>query len=134
MAKEEIIRRANQELIELGKLEIIPETFTTNYKVHSKNKIYEGHNFIEKWVKQLRKAMPAIKVVNVKFFMETGGTIVWQRTLKGKHTTKVWGINPSEKTITWNEMVVSSFDGNKIAEEWVVSELLGELLTKKPKK
>jgi len=44
------------------------------------------------------------------------------------------GIKPSEKIIKWNEIVVSRFDQNKIAEEWVVSELKGELLSKIPHK
>ena len=42
------------------------------------------------------------------------------------------GIPPSKKKIKWNEMVVSRFEGDKIAEEWVVSELAGQLLLKQP--
>ncbi len=133
MSKEEVIRKANKELIELGNLEIIPETFAKNYKSYNSNKVHEGHDLIVKWVKQIHKALPGIKVVNIEFFLQTNDTIVWQRTLQGKHTTKAWGINPSDKEIKWNEMVVSRFNGYKIAEEWVVSELVGELLTKKPK-
>jgi len=44
------------------------------------------------------------------------------------------GIPASEKKIKWKEMVVSRFEGDKIAEEWVVSELAGQLLLKQPKK
>ena len=72
-----------------------------------------------------------MRVVKVEFFTEENNNIiVWQRTLKGKHINKIRGINPSKKTIKWNEMVVSRFDQNKIIEEWVVSELKGELLSK----
>ncbi len=39
----------------------------------------------------------------------------------------------NEKKLKWNEMVVSRFEGDKIAEEWVVSELAGQLLLKLPK-
>ena len=42
------------------------------------------------------------------------------------------GIPPSNKTVKWNEMVVSRFEGDKIAEEWIVSELMGQLLLKQP--
>jgi predicted ester cyclase len=133
MSKEEIIRNANKELIESGNLDVIADTFTATYIAHDKNKVYEGHNFIKRWVNQLRTAISGIRVMNVEFFIQTDDTIVWQRTLKGKHNTKMWGINPSEKTITWNEMVVSRFDNEKITEEWIVSEIVGELLSKTPK-
>ncbi len=36
--------------------------------------------------------------------------------------------------IKWTDMVVSRFENDKIAEEWVVSELMGELLLKTPAK
>jgi len=132
MNKNELINYANKELFEKGNLEIIDEVFAKNYVTHTANKEYEGHNFIKKWFKQLRKAIPTICVEKVEFFTQENNILVWQRTLKGKHTTQMWGVKPSEKTIKWNEMIVSRFEQNKIAEEWVVSELKGELLSKPP--
>jgi predicted ester cyclase len=44
------------------------------------------------------------------------------------------GIPPSDKKIKWIEMVVTRFEGDRIAEEWVVSELAGQLLLKQPGK
>jgi len=132
MNKEEKIKIANKELIELGNIDVIAETFTTDYVAHNSRKDYEGHSFIKRWTKQLRTAIPDIRVVKVEFHIQTNDTIVWQRTLKGKHTTKIWGIKPSGRPIKWKEMIVSRFDSEKIAEEWVVSELVGELLSKTP--
>jgi predicted ester cyclase len=130
MDKKELINFANIELFEKGNFEIISEIFATNYVVHSANKNYEGHDFIKKWFKQIHKTFSNIRVVKVEFFTEENNSIVWQRTIKGKHINKIRGINPSGKNIKWNEIVVSRFDQNKIIEEWVVSELKGELLSK----
>jgi len=133
MNKEEKIRFANKELFELGNLNVIADTFARNYIAHNSNKDYEGHDFIKRWAKQIRTAISNIRVMNVEFHIQTNDTIVWQRTLKGQHTAKMWGIRPSEKTIKWKEMVVSRFKNEKIAEEWIVSEIVGELLSKTPK-
>ncbi len=130
MTKEEKIKYANRELIELGNLDIIADTFANDYISHNAGKDYEGHNFIKRWTKNLRTAISEICLVKVEFHIQTNDTIVWQRTLSGKHTTKMWGIRASEQQIKWSEMVVSRFDDDKISEEWVVSDIVGQLLSK----
>ncbi|MFT7489878.1 MAG: putative ester cyclase [Candidatus Promineifilaceae bacterium] len=44
------------------------------------------------------------------------------------------GIPASGKKVTWRDMVVTRFSDDKIGEEWVVSELMGELLLKVSRK
>jgi predicted ester cyclase len=132
--RKELIILANQELIEKGNLGVIQDYFVPEYITLAGNKTYSGYGFIEKWCTQLRKAMPNIRVKAIDFYLEDNNTLVWQRTLSGKHITKMWGVVPSEKTITWNEMIVTRFEQYKIREEWVVSELKGELLSKPPAK
>jgi hypothetical protein len=67
-------------------------------------------------------------VLNIEILVEEGNTITWQRTLHGTHKANMMGIPQTGKKIKWNEMVVSRFEGDKIAEEWIVSELAGQLL------
>ena len=133
MDVKELITYANKELIEKGNLDVIQDVFTVDYIVHTDNKDYKGYDSIKKWVKQLRKAMPNMIVEKVEFFTNENNTIVWQRTLKGKHRNQMWGLRPSDKEIKWNEMVVSRLENDIIAEEWVVSEFIGKLLLKTPK-
>ena len=130
MTKEEKIKLANNELIEKENLEIIKETFDTEYIVHSDGKNYKGHDFIKRWAKQLNSAISDIKVLRIKFFMQSDNCIVWQRTLKGKHIADMRGIKATNQMVEWNEMVVSHFKDEKIIEEWVVSEFVGKLLSK----
>ena len=40
------------------------------------------------------------------------------------------GIPASGRKVKWVEMMVSRFEGGKIAEEWAASELAGELFAK----
>jgi predicted ester cyclase len=43
------------------------------------------------------------------------------------------GIPPSGKKVKWVDMVVTRFENDKIAEDRVVSELMGEMLLRGPK-
>jgi len=133
-SKEEKIRYALEELVEKGNLGIIDETFATDYVAHAGEKEYNGHSFIKRFAKQLRTAIPDMRVVEVKFLAQDANTIVWQRTFRGTNKVAMRGIPASGKKVKWVEMVVTRFKNEKIAEEWVVSELMGELLLKVPRK
>jgi predicted ester cyclase len=133
MNKEEQIKNSNYQLIEKGDLHAVEKFFTPNYVAHAGDKDYKGHDFIKRFDKQIRTALPDISLMKVEILVNAGNTIAWQRTLNGTHKANLMGIPPSEKKIIWNEMVVSRFEDDKIAEEWVVSELAGQLLLKQPK-
>ncbi len=129
-SKEEKIRYAVEELIGKGNLGIVDETFATDYVAHAGEKEYSGHSFIKRFANQLRTALPDMHIVEIKFLAQDANTIVWQRTLSGTHEIQMQGIPPSGKKVKWVDMVVTRFYNEKIAEEWVVSELMGELLLK----
>ncbi len=129
---ETIIISANDELITKGNLDVIDKVFASEYIVHAGGKNYTGHEFIKKWAKQLRSAIPDIQVVKIDILNKTENTIAWQRTLKGTHKGKIMGISPTEQKIEWREMAVSHFKKNMIYEEWSISELAGYLLSKPP--
>ena len=130
---EEVIKYGNDELFEKGNLDVVAEIFSTNYVVHSSGKDYKGHNFIKQIIGQIRSAISDIRVVAVEFYMQSGNTIGWQRTLSGMHKADMMGIPPTGHKVVWIEMMISRFDSGKIAEEWMVSELAGELLSKSPR-
>ncbi|MCG8426684.1 MAG: ester cyclase [Chromatiales bacterium] len=131
-SNEERVRFANDELFEKGNLGVVDEIFSADYIVHSGGKDYKGREFIKRFIKLLRLAISDIRVVEIKFLSQTGDIIVWQRTLSGVHQADMMGIPPTGEKVEWREMVVTRFDGEKIAEEWTVSELAGQLLLKLP--
>jgi len=130
MTKKELIKHSVNELITNQNLAVIKTSFAENYIAHAENKDHKGHSFLKRFSKILLTSIPNIKVVNIEFLAEENDTITWQRTLQGTHKKNMMGIPASSKSITWNDMVVSRFEGDKIAEEWVVSELMGQLLLK----
>ncbi len=122
------IKYAVEQLIGQGNLDVINSAFTTDYIAYAENKEYKGQEFIKQFSKLLRTSIPDIKVLKVEILIEENDSISWQRTLQGTHKKNMMGIPPSNKTVKWNEMVVSRFEGDKIAEEWIVSELAGQLM------
>lgn len=133
MDKEKQIKRAIEQLAGKGNLEVIGNIFSINYIAHAGDKDYKGHGFIKRFTKQFRSAIQDVKILKVEFLNQSGNIITWQRSLMGIHKEKMRGIPPSGKKIKWTEMGVSRFENGKIAEEWVVSELAGQLALKTPK-
>ncbi len=134
MAKsnEERVRFANDEILGKGNLGVVDKIFATDYVLHAGGKDHKGPEFVRRFVGQLRSAIPDIRVVEVAFLIQAGDTIVWQRTLSGTCEAELKGIPPTGQKVKWRDMVVTRFDGENIAEDWAVSELAGELLSKPP--
>lgn len=130
MDRKEFIGDACERVIVKGDSSSIPEYFSEFYKAHADGKEYSGHGFIERYSRQLRRAIPDISLTGTIFFNVSNDLVVWQRTFSGTHKVAMKGIPPSGKRVKWTEMVVSRFENGKIAEEWVVSELAGKLATK----
>lgn len=133
ISQRERIKLGNDELFAKGNFNFIDELFSTNYIVHAGRKDYKGHGFIRRFIEELRSAIPDIRVVEVEFLTESGDTITWQRTLSGTHKANMMGIKPSGQKVEWRDMIVSRFIDEKIIEEWTVSELATELLSKPPR-
>lgn len=130
-SNEERIRFANEELLAKGNLAAADSVFAVDYVVHADGKDHKGLPFVRRFVRQLRTAIPDLRV-NVEVLTRTRDRMVWQRTLSGTHAAALKRIPPSGRRVKWNEMFVSRFDGGKIAEEWMVSDLAGQLLLKLP--
>lgn len=135
MAKsnEERIRFANDEILGKGNLDVVDEIFAIDYVVHAGGKDHKGLQFVRRFVKLLRSAIPDLRVVEVAVLIQAGDTIAWQRTLSGTNEAEMMGIPPTGQKVKWREMMVTRFDGEKIAEEWMVSELAGELALHQPR-
>lgn len=122
------IQLALKELLEEGRLESIDTLFSENYTAHSGDKTYHGHAFVERYVKQIRKALSNIRVHKFEVLTQTDDVLTQQRTFSGIHTSELKGIPASNQRVVWHEMVVTRFENKQIAEEWVSSDLAFQLM------
>lgn len=114
--------------MEEGDDNVISTAFHESYTAHADGKSYTGHDFIRRYGKQLRKALTGIKLKELLILQEDESKVTWSRTFTGTHEGSLRGIPPSGRKITWQEMVVSRMEGDKIAEEWLVSDLAGKMM------
>ena len=126
-----ILDRAHNQRVDCK--DVVDEIFAIDYVVHAGGKDHKGLQFVRRFVKLLRSAIPDLRVVEVAVLIQAGDTIAWQRTFSGTHKAEMGGIPPSGQKVKWRDIVVTRFDGEKIAEDWTVSELAGELALKQPR-
>ncbi len=129
-SKGEQVRFANDEILGKGNLSVVDKIFATDYVLHAGSKDHKGLEFVRRFVNLLRSAIPDLRVVEVAVLIQAGDTIAWQRTLSGTHESDMAGIPPSGQKVKWRDVMVTRFDGEKIAEEWTVSDLAWQLALK----
>jgi predicted ester cyclase len=130
MDKSNQVKYIAEQLIGQGNLNIVDTAFSADYLAHAGEKTHNGHKFIKQFTKQLRSAIPDIKIVKFEILSQTENVLTWQRTLNGTHIANLKGIPASNKRIKWYEIVVSRFDKDKIVEEWIASDLAFQLMLK----
>jgi steroid delta-isomerase-like uncharacterized protein len=111
-----------------GELDAVAEHFTPDYVVRlAAGRALHGHDAIRAAVSLTRRAFSELQV-EVEVLMESEDRVAWQRTLSGHQTGAYAGFPASGRAVTWRELVVSRFEGARIAEERLVSELAERLL------
>jgi len=130
MDRFEQIKYIADQLIGQGNLNIVDSAFSANYVAHAGEKTHNGHKFIKQFTKQVRTAIPDIKIVKIEILSHSDNVLTWQRTFSGTHKADLKGIPASNKKVKWYEIVVSRFDKDKIIEEWVSSDLAFQLMLK----
>jgi predicted ester cyclase len=130
MDRFEHIKYIVDQLIGQGNLTIVDAAFSTDYLAHAGEKTHNGHKFIKQFTKQVRTAIPDIKIVKIEILSHSDDVLTWQRTFSGTHKADLKGIPASNKKVKWYEIVVSRFDKDKIIEEWVASDLAFQLMLK----
>ena len=130
MDKVSRIKYAMEQLIGQGNTDVVEEVFASDYIAHAGDRVHKGHNFVKHFSQQVRSAIPDIEILNIEILSQSEKTITWQRTFSGTHKIAMRGIPASNKEVKWYEIVVTRFEGEKIVEEWVSSDLAGQLLLK----
>ena len=121
------IEAANQTLLAEGRVDAVDEFFTVDYVAHGTDHQIEGHGAIRKFVRELHRGFPDLQV-DVEILVMRGGRVAWQRTLQGSHRGSFRGFPATGRRVVWREMVTSRFRGGRIAEDWVITDVVERLL------
>lgn len=118
------IREANEVLLNDGELRRIPEFFAESYVSHADGAQAQGHDAIRGFLEAMATAFPDLQV-DVEVLVAERDRVAWIRNHRGTHEGEFLGVPGTGRVLTWQDMVVTRYDGTMIAEEWGVSGLPG---------
>jgi predicted ester cyclase len=118
------IREANEALLNQGDLDRIPDFFAESYISHGDGAGTQGHEAIRGFLEAMAVAFPDLEV-DVEILVTEGDRVAWIRNHRGTHQGEFMGIPGTGRVLTWQDMVVTRYEGDMIAEEWGVSGLAG---------
>jgi steroid delta-isomerase-like uncharacterized protein len=121
------IEAANRTLLAEGKADAVANFFTADYVAHGTGRKIEGHGALRKFVRDLRQGFPDLQV-EVEILVKAKDRVAWQRTLRGSHRGNFRGFPATGRRVVWRDMVTSRFRDGRIAEDWVITDLVERLL------
>lgn len=128
MKPSDLIKLANQEVVEDGNFENLKNYFSEDYCIHLTNKkISGGHQLVKKSLQEMQKSFPVLEV-SIDILVESESRVAWQRSYKAVHENKFKNFPASGKGLKWRDMVVSEFKNGLIAQEWLITDLAEQLL------
>lgn len=74
----------------------------------------------------LHRAYPDLHVATEDLIAEAD-KVVGRNTVTGSHLGEYMGIAPTGKTVTYDEIIIFRFVGERIAESWAVVDVLSQL-------
>ena len=122
-------KRIPTEIINQGKLELIPEVFSEKGVNHTPPPgiAATGHAAATELFTMLRTAFPDINIT-VDHAIAEGEYVVQHVTVTGTHKGLFMGNAATNKEAKWSEMHLLRFDGGKVVEHWGVVDMLGMMM------
>jgi steroid delta-isomerase-like uncharacterized protein len=121
------IEAANRVLIAERNVDAVHDFFTLDYVAHGTDHKIEGHGAIRKFVRELQQGFPDLQV-EVEILVKAKDRVAWQRTLRGSHRGNFRGFPATGRRVVWRDMVTSRFRDGRIAEDWVITDVVERLL------
>lgn len=123
-----LIERYFEEVWNQGKLEVLDEIIDADYINHSPGmpNPERGPQGLKPIVAGIRKAFPDLKF-EIKNMVVTDEQVAIHCIMHGTHKADLFGIPPTGKVITVNQMQIERIIDGKIVEHWRQSDDLGLL-------
>jgi len=123
-----IIRRAWEDVINDGELEVADEVFAANYVLHSAGSpdLHGLEEGVKGPVSIQRTAFPDIHFVVEDIIVE-GDMVAHRWTATGTHKGELMGIPPTGEKVKMTGIVISRIADGKIMEDWSEWDKLGML-------
>jgi steroid delta-isomerase-like uncharacterized protein len=114
------IRKTMEEIWNKGKLDLIPELFTSDYVAHNQlGPDTKGHEGFRQMVASTRSAFPDYHCT-IESLVAEGDKVVCFFTSTGTHTGAFAGVPATGKKTTSKAMFITTMKDGKSADTWAV--------------
>ena len=114
-----ILRRYYEEVVNQGNLDVVDEVIAAGYVSHHNDPAHlpPGPAGVKAFVSITRTGFPDLHLGVDQIFAE-GDQAASMWTMEGTHTGEWFGTPATGKHARWSGIVITRFDGGKIAEDW----------------
>ena len=85
-----------------------------------------GAELLKNVFARLHRAFPDLHIT-VEDLIAAGDTVVGRNSVTGTHQGKYMGLQPTGKSVTYNEIFIFRFAGGRIAETWGVVDVFAQM-------
>jgi predicted ester cyclase len=85
-----------------------------------------GAELVKEVFARLHRAYPDLHIT-IEDLIEEGDKVVSRNTVTGTHQGEYMGIQPTGKPVTYNEIFIFRFAGDRLAESWGVVDVLSQM-------
>ena len=123
-----VVEAANTVILENGDLDAIPDFFAPSYVAHGTDGDMDGgHGAIRRFLAMIRSTFPDLEL-EVEILVQSGDRVAWVRRLAGTQEGAFMGFPATGRRVVWRDMITSRIEGDRIVEEWVLTDLAERLL------
>jgi predicted ester cyclase len=120
-----IMRRALEEVVNQGNLDLIDELVGPNFVDHTP---FPGlpptREGVRQTIKMLREAFPDLHVTSEELVAE-GDMVVSRQSTRGTHKGEFMGVPPTEKEVTWTGILMFRISDGQIVGQWLEQDVMG---------
>ncbi|TGB14476.1 ester cyclase [Streptomyces sp. MZ04] len=117
------IRRILTEAFSQGKTEVLDELMTEDFVNHNAPPGMDtGREGVKSVIRVERQGFPDLKVEIIRDF-EDGDYVIQHVQLTGTHTGTAFGVAPTGRTVTWNEMHIAKIRDGRVSDHWACNDL-----------
>lgn len=120
-----IMRKAIEEVVNQGNLDLIDELVAPNFVDHTP---FPGQppdrEGVRQTIKMLREAFPDVHVT-IEELVAEGDKVVGRQTTRGTHQGEFMGVPPTEKEVTWTGILMFRITDGKIVDQWLEQDVMG---------
>jgi predicted ester cyclase len=119
----EKLRRILVEGFSKGDVDVLDELMTPDFVNHNAPPGMDtGIEGVKNVIRVERTGMPDLNVEVIRDF-EDGEYVIQHVQLTGTHLGPVFGVPPTGRTITWNEMHIARVRDGRVSEHWACNDL-----------